>query len=93
MPTLTSEQIDQGLAKLDGWSRTGNAIEKTYIFHDFIRGLGFVNTVATAAEAAQHHPDILIKYNQVTMTLSTHSEGGVTEKDFALAGKIEALNL
>ena len=93
MALLTPEQIQEGLVRLDGWSQTGEAIEKTYLFHDFIRGLGFVNSVAAAAEAAQHHPDILIKYNQVTMTLSTHSEGGLTSKDFSLAEQIEALNL
>ncbi len=73
-----------------GWARDGDAIHREFTFKDFAAAMAFVNKVAQAAEAADHHPDIDIRYNRVTMALSTHSEGGVTEKDFALASRIDA---
>jgi 4a-hydroxytetrahydrobiopterin dehydratase len=76
---------------LAGWSFSGNAIHKKFTFESFMPGIGFVNRIAAAAEKAQHHPDITINYNVVSISLSTHSEGGVTPKDFALAGQIDAL--
>ena len=75
---------------LPGWERDGDEIEKRFRFDDFTASMAFVNRVADLAEAADHHPDIAIKYNRVKLTLSTHSEGGVTEKDFALAAQIDA---
>lgn len=82
---LTPAQIEAGLTKLDEWSLLNDAIQRTYLFKDFAASIAFVNKVAALAEEADHHPDILIRYNKVTLTLSTHDAGGVTEKDFALA--------
>lgn len=65
------------------------AIQRTYQFKDFVTAIAFVNTIAQFAESAQHHPDILIRYNKITLTLSTHDAGGVTEKDFALAAQAD----
>ena len=93
METLNETGVEQKLAGLAGWERREQAIEKTFIFPDFLRALDFVNAVATAAEAQNHHPDITIHYNKVTMSLTTHSEGGLTDKDFDMAGRIEALNI
>ena len=89
MPLLDDDRIRAGLATLDGWARDGDAIAKRYAFADFAASMAFVNRVAELAEAADHHPDILVSYDRVTLTLSTHSAGGLTEKDLALAGRIE----
>lgn len=91
MPALNEAEIRNELSNLAGWSCSGNAIHKTFTFESFMPGIGFVNRIAEAAEKAQHHPDIAIHYNVVSISLSTHSEGGVTPKDFALAGQIDAL--
>lgn len=89
MAKLTSDEILKGLKDLPGWQASDNAIKKQYAFPAFMDGIRFVDRVAHLAEMADHHPDILINYKRVTMTLSTHSEGGVTEKDFDLAKEIE----
>lgn len=73
-----------------GWELKDNSIVKLYKFKDFLEAMRFVNRVAEQAEAADHHPDILIRWNKVTLTLSTHSAGGLTEKDFNLAAQIDA---
>ncbi len=86
---LAKEEIKARLSAMDGWKLDDGEIEKTYKFGDFKQAMLFVNAVARAAEAMNHHPDIEIKYNRVEITLSTHSEGGVTEKDFALAAQID----
>ena len=93
MGKLTEDEVQQQMDSLDAWERKGERIEKLFVFYDFIRALGFVNAVAAEAEARNHHPDIVINYNKVTMSLTTHSEGGLTEKDFQLAGRIDSLNL
>ncbi|MBF6600418.1 MAG: 4a-hydroxytetrahydrobiopterin dehydratase [Dehalococcoidia bacterium] len=90
MATLTTDEVDARLGEHGGWARRGDEISKQYRFDDFRRAMAFVNRVADEANALDHHPDITIQYNRVTMMLSTHSEGGVTEKDFALATKIDA---
>jgi 4a-hydroxytetrahydrobiopterin dehydratase len=90
MAKLTSEQIEAGLAKHSGWSSDGSALAKTFTFPTFPAGIAFVDRVALAAEEMGHHPDITINYTRIAMRLSTHDEGGVTAKDFALAEKIEA---
>ena len=90
MAALKTQQVDERVSSMAGWDRDGEAIRKQFKFKDFAAAMAFVNKVAQAAEAADHHPDIDIRYNQVTIALSTHSEGGVTEKDFALAAKIDA---
>jgi len=75
-----------------GWDQDGNAITREFSFADFATAVAFVNKVAELAEEANHHPDILLHgYNKVRLTLSTHSEGRVTEKDHALAERIDAL--
>jgi 4a-hydroxytetrahydrobiopterin dehydratase len=92
MPLLNESEIAEGLKKLSGWERKGNEIEKVFKLRDFEEAVGFVNKVAVLAEKADHHPDILIQYKNVILTLSTHSKGGLTEKDFGLAKEIEGLS-
>ncbi len=89
MPKLTDDAITTELNTHPGWKRTADEIAKQFEFNDFRQSMIFVNKVADLAEAADHHPDITINYNRVTLTLSTHSEGGLTKKDFALASQIE----
>ena len=89
MVLLSSEQINRELLSLPGWNLVGKEITKTFDRKDFVRAMGFVSSVALLAEKANHHPDIDIRWNKVTLALSTHSAGGLTEKDFALAGAIE----
>lgn len=86
---LTDAQIAEHLKARPDWSETGEAIQRTYAFKNFAESMKFVAKVADAAEAADHHPDILIRYNKVTLTLSTHDSGGITTKDFALAAKAD----
>lgn len=83
MATLSSAEIDQRLATLSGWSRDGDAIRKQFAFAGFPEAVAFVSRLVPGAEAADHHPDVLINYRRVTLTYTTHSEGGLTEKDFA----------
>jgi 4a-hydroxytetrahydrobiopterin dehydratase len=89
MGKLTKEAIEAGLKTLTGWSLNGGAIGKQYTWPSFPEAIKFVNQVADLAEQADHHPDILINYRRVTLTLSTHSEGGLTQKDLDLAAQIE----
>jgi 4a-hydroxytetrahydrobiopterin dehydratase len=91
MPLLSSEQIQKELSQLKGWGLAGKEIKKTYELRDFVRAMGFIQSVALLAEKANHHPDIDIRWNKVTLVLSTHSAGGLTEKDFALAKAIDGL--
>jgi 4a-hydroxytetrahydrobiopterin dehydratase len=90
-PRLTDEEISRGLSGLNGWSRVDKWIEKTYQFKNFLRAMSFVNAAAYLAEQANHHPDIAIHYNQVTLRVWTHAAGGLTEFDFDLAKKIDRL--
>jgi 4a-hydroxytetrahydrobiopterin dehydratase len=90
MPVLTDAQLAAALGDLPEWSRDGDAIRREVKLGDFSAAMAFVNRVAALAEAADHHPDIEIRWNRVTLTLSTHSEGGVTPRDLALAGQIDA---
>lgn len=89
MAPMTKDEVKSRLLQFDGWERDGDEIDKKFVFADFRAATAFVNRVADLAEAANHHPDIGIKHNRVKLTLSTHSEGGVTEKDFALAAQID----
>ncbi|HEX9130443.1 MAG TPA: 4a-hydroxytetrahydrobiopterin dehydratase [Gemmatimonadaceae bacterium] len=86
---LSDIAIQRELGNLTGWSRRGDAITKTFQFRNFLTGIGFVSAVAKAAEAADHHPDIDIRYTKITCTLSTHSAGGITQKDLDMARKID----
>jgi len=88
---LTEDQINTQLSRVQDWRRTGDEIVKTFEFQDFAHAMGFVNSVALSAEKANHHPDIDIRWNKVTLTLSTHSAGGLTELDFNLARAIDDL--
>jgi 4a-hydroxytetrahydrobiopterin dehydratase len=89
VPQLSDEQIAQALAAHPEWSQAGEAIQRTFAFKTFAESMAFVNKVAHAAEAMNHHPDIMIRYNKVTMTLSTHDAGGISQKDFELAGAMD----
>jgi len=82
MATLNAADIDQQLAALTGWERVDQAIRKQYTFQDFPEAVLFVSALVPGAESADHHPDIEIHYKRVTLTYSTHSEGGLTQKDF-----------
>ena len=82
MPRLNDAQIRERLARLKGWRREGDAISKEYTFASFPDAVAFVTRLVPGAEAADHHPDISINYERVTLSYSTHSEGGLTEKDF-----------
>ena len=81
---------EAALADLPGWEQIGPELRKTYKLRDFQAAIAFVNSVADIAENAQHHPDIDIRWNRVTLALSTHSAGALTSRDFDLARQIEA---
>jgi len=92
--TLSSSEIDRHLAQLDGWTLAGNAITKRYTFAGFPEAIAFVGRLVPGAESADHHPDITINYKRVTLAYSTHSEGGLTLKDFdgaAMADRVAKL--
>jgi 4a-hydroxytetrahydrobiopterin dehydratase len=86
---LSDIAIQRELGSLQGWSRRGDVITKTFQFRNFMAGINFVTAVAKAADAADHHPDIDIRYTKITCSLSTHSAGGITQKDLDLAKQIE----
>jgi len=88
---LSRADAEQRAKSLKGWTLDGDAIRKQYTFTDFPTAIAFVNRLAPEAEKADHHPDILINYKRVTLTYSTHSEGGLTEKDFAGAAMADRL--
>jgi len=85
VPKLTEHEIEEHLPKLPGWNRHGEALGKTYTFKDFSHAMDFVNQVAETAESVQHHPDIHIRYNKVSLSLTTHDSGGLTQSDINLA--------
>lgn len=89
MALLSDEQIREKLKQLPGWERVGAEIRKTYPFASFGEGMAFANQVAAVADALDHHPDMLIQYRQVTLTLTSHDAGGLTERDFRLARRID----
>ena len=92
MPQLLAEkEILSGLKELKGWARTGNEITKTFELKALVHAMGFVNSVALLSEKANHHPDVDIRWNRVTLVLSTHSAGGLTVNDFNLAKSIDGL--
>lgn len=92
MAKLSEAQIKSALAASQGWSvNEAGEITKTYTFSGFPQSLMFTTAVGVLAEAAEHHPDITIKWNRVVLSLTTHDEGGVSEKDFDLAKQIDAL--
>lgn len=93
MPALNIAQIRAAQASVPAWTRRGAVIRRTYEFTDFVAAMKFVNAVARAAEKAGHHPDIDIRWNRVTLALTTHDAGGLTEKDFSLARRCDVLSV
>jgi len=91
MTLLSEAAVAAELAETPGWKRVGKTIDRTYRFQNFKDAMFFVNGVAALAESAGHHPDIAIHGNVVALSLWTHSAGGLTAKDFALARKIDAV--
>jgi 4a-hydroxytetrahydrobiopterin dehydratase len=91
MAKLGDSEIEAKLAERPGWSRVGEAIERTFERGDFVGSVAFVDSLVEPAEAMGHHPDLEISWDKVKVTLSTHSEGGLTENDFELAARIDAL--
>ncbi|HUC59506.1 MAG TPA: 4a-hydroxytetrahydrobiopterin dehydratase [Streptosporangiaceae bacterium] len=91
MTLLTEDEINARLSVATGWERAGDEITKTVTRSDFANAILYVGAVAHLAQAANHHPDIAISWNRVTLTLSTHSAGGLTDADFTLAARIDAL--
>lgn len=89
LPKLSDAEISARLSALPDWTMENDAIQKTFTFTDFAQAMRFVNRLADAAEAADHHPDLDIRYNKVRVVLTTHDSGGLTENDFALARKAE----
>jgi len=85
---LLDSEIRQALETLPGWRKNGNVIQRVFEFPDVAKAMELVNKVAAAAEASNHHPDILINYNKVTFTLVSHDSGGVTRRDLNMAEKI-----
>ncbi len=86
---LTEEEVGRRLAKLDGWHREGAYVTKTFRFKDFVQGIRFVNRVAKVAEKQEHHPDISVRYDEVKLSIQTHSAGGLTAWDFSLAKAVD----
>lgn len=91
MPALSPQDAETRVRNLAGWQIESGELTKTFTFKDFLSAIDFVNQIAKIAEGAGHHPDIDIRYNRVRIALVTHDEGGLTEKDFDLAGGIEKL--
>ncbi len=85
MQKLSADQIQENIADLPSWSLNGDSLQRTFRFDDFVGSMAFVEKIAHLAEEMNHHPDIMIRFNKVTLTLSTHDAGGITENDFTLA--------
>ena len=92
MAKLSKSEVSERLKKLKGWRLDADTIKKEYQLPSFPKAIKFVNQVAEIAEQADHHPDILISFRKVTLRLSTHDEGGITQKDFRLAEQLEEAN-
>ncbi len=92
MTLLDDAEIEAKLARLPGWERRGEAIAKRFGCGDFVGSVRFASSLVEPAEAMGHHPDLEISWDTVTVTISTHSEGGLTAADFELAGKVDALS-
>jgi 4a-hydroxytetrahydrobiopterin dehydratase len=88
---LSDLEIQRSLGRLSGWSRRGDTLTKTFTFGRFADGIAFVTRVAKAADEMNHHPDIDVRYTKITMTLSTHDAGGITQSDLTLAERIEGV--
>ena len=94
MAVLDQNEINEQLGKVKGWKFENNQIGKEFELKDFKSALDFVNKIGKEAESMDHHPDIFMhSWNKVRISVATHNEGGITEKDFKLAGKIEGINI
>jgi 4a-hydroxytetrahydrobiopterin dehydratase len=91
MAKLSKEQIEFNISKVPGWTLKGNSIERVFVLEGFKEAVTFVNQIAEYAEDLNHHPDIRLQFNQVTVTLTTHEYMGLSGKDFALAQRINKL--
>ena len=91
MDKLTPDQRAEAVERLAGWTLDGEELHRTFEFSNFVRSMGFVTSVAILAEKANHHPDIDIRWNRVTLRLTTHDAGGLTERDVDLAARIDKL--
>ena len=91
MARLDENEIESRLAELPGWGRSGEAITRDFGCGDFVGSVDFVNRLTPVAEAMNHHPDVAISWSTVTLTISTHSEGGLTDADLELARRIDGL--
>ncbi len=89
---LSAEEINQRASQLSDWKLEGNRLKCVKTFKDFVEAIGFVNKLVEPAEASQHHPDLEVSYNKVTVILTTHDAGGLTEKDFSMAQEISNLS-
>ena len=90
-PLLSQEEIDERLKQVDGWRQDNDHIVRDFSFPSFAEAMSFVNQVAQISEEIDHHPDFAISYKRVTLSVTTHSEGGITRRDFRLAGRIDGL--
>ena len=90
-PLFSQDEVEERLRELTHWKQEGKAIVRAYRFPSFKEAMAFVNRVAEDAEGINHHPDITINYNRVVLSITTHSEGGLTRRDFRLAGLIDKL--
>jgi 4a-hydroxytetrahydrobiopterin dehydratase len=91
MALLSNQEIDERLQSLQGWKREDEAITKTFERGDFVGSVKFVDQLVEPAEGMNHHPDLEISWDKVKVSITNHAEGGLTENDFELAGKIDAL--
>jgi 4a-hydroxytetrahydrobiopterin dehydratase len=89
MPALTAKQVSLQLKAVPCWSKRAQTIHRTFKFEGFLKAIDFVNRIARKAQKVNHHPDIDIRFDKVTLKLTTHDEGGITEKDFSLAGQCD----
>lgn len=88
---LSPSELQEALKSLPEWVEAGEAIQRTFQFKDFVASMRFVNEVAGHAEVVQHHPDVMIRYSRVTLTLSTHDSGGITRNDVEMAGNADEI--
>jgi 4a-hydroxytetrahydrobiopterin dehydratase len=91
MALLSDSEIEEHLGRLDGWTREGDTITKTFENGDFVGSVKFVYSLVEPAEGMGHHPDLELSWDKVKVQITNHAEGGLTENDFELAGKIDAL--
>ena len=91
MARLTPKQIQSRLSALQDWTKSGGVIQRTFALEGFVQAMAFVGKVAEEAERVQHHPDIMVRYSKVTLALSTHDAGGITDKDFDFAAAADRL--